>query len=57
MIYKSVDVDFNCVFKCINVSACPKDKISYNWSQCTPDNLEKYYYYRFYNAYDLFSDI
>ena len=32
---------------------CPKDKISYNWSQCTPDDLEKYYC----STYDVFSDI
>ena len=38
----AMDIDFNCVFNCIDVSACPKDKISYNWSQCTPDDLEKY---------------
>ena len=49
----AMDVDFNCVFNCIDVSACPKDKISYNWSQCTPDDLEKYYC----STYDGFSDI
>ena len=48
----AMDVDFNCVFSCIDVSACPKDKISYNWSQCTPDDLEKYYC----STYDVFSD-
>ena len=49
----AMDVDFNCVFNCIDVSACPKDKIGYNWSQCTPDDLEKYYC----STYDVFSDI
>ena len=48
----ALDVDFNCVFNCVDVSACPKDKISYIWSQCTSDDLEKYYC----STYDLFID-
>ena len=50
-----MDVDFNCVFNCIDVCSYLKDKVSYNWSWCTPDDLEKYVYYC--STYDLFSDL
>ena len=34
-----IDVDFICVFNCIDVDACPSDIVSNKWSQCTPNDL------------------
>ena len=31
--------DFNYVHDCIDNYACTKDKVSYNWSKCTAENL------------------
>ena len=33
-----IDVDFNCAFNFIDVNTCPRDIVSYKWSQCTPDD-------------------
>ena len=48
-----IEVDFNCALNCIDVNACPRDIVSYKWSQCTPNDLYQYCC----STYDLFSDI
>ena len=48
-----IDVDFNCAFNLIDVNTCPRDIVSYKWSQCTPDDLYPYCC----STYALFSDI
>ena len=48
-----IDVDFNCAFNLIDVNTCPRDIVSYKWSQCTPHDLYQYCC----STYALFSDI
>ena len=48
-----IDVDFNCAFNFIDVNTCPRDIVSYKWSQCTSDDLYQYCC----STYALFSDI
>ena len=48
-----IDVDFNCAFNFIDVNTCPRDIVSYKWSQCTPDDSYQYCC----STYALFSDI
>ena len=48
-----IDVDYNCALNCIDVNACPRDIVSYKWSQCTPNDLYPYCC----STYALFSDI
>ena len=48
-----IDVDFNCAFNFIDVNTCPRDIVSYKWSQCTPNDLYQYCC----STYALFSDI
>ena len=50
-----IDVDFNCALNCIDVNACPRDIVSYKWSQCTANDLYQYCCSTY--MYDLFSDI
>ena len=38
-----IDVDFNCALNFIDVNACPRDIVSYKWSQCTPNDLYQYF--------------
>ena len=47
-----LDVDFNIVFDFIDTS-CLRDKVGYNWSKCTPNELTQYCCL----TYDLFTDI
>ena len=48
----TLDVDFNTVVDFIDTS-CLRDKVSYNWSKCTPNELTQYCCL----TYDLFTDI
>ena len=48
----TLDVDFKTVVDCIDTS-CLRDKVSYNWSKCTPNELTQYCCL----TYDLFTDI
>ena len=34
-----IDVDFNCALNFIDVNACPRNIVSYKWSQCTLNDL------------------
>ena len=53
LLQAEIDVDFNCAFNLIDVNTCPRDIVSYKWSQCTPDDLYQYCC----STYPLFSDI
>ena len=48
-----IHVNFNCAFNFIDVNACPRDIVSYKWSQYTPNDLYQYCS----STYDFFSDI
>ena len=48
-----INVDINCAFNLIDDNACPRDIVSYKWSQYTPDDLHQYCC----STYALFSDI
>ena len=45
-------IDFNNVVDFID-NSCPRDKVSFNRSKCTPNELSQY----FFLTYDLFTDI